>query len=376
MCLNKVVKMIDTIRLVFDVKKPPQSFNFITSKNGVIKGFINPTKEMKASGKYYPRITYLKRPTPNGNQQQILVEFSIPKLLYGNNFDEVTDTDFDAILDTLCRALHEMGILFRFPATVAGYKVVKIDYSKNIIFEDGTTVSQILRLLNLANIKRAMDISTSEFRNGGQICHLHTNQRDIAFYDKIADLKQSKTSEKRSEEKDNRCQLSLLDWLQSKRNLAVLRFEIRLNGVKEIRANLARTGIETDNLTFRQMFSSEISQKILLYWWNQILSAIPKAPLDDRTIEQVFLGLLRNKDATPQRVLATLGMYALSNSPNFDARFAKEVFDHRFANGSWARSNKLVLTPEIPHNLRHLLQIQEAIQRMQPTKLKDYQDLL
>lgn len=27
-----------------------------------------------------------------------IIEFSIPKLLYGNNFDEITDTDFPLII--------------------------------------------------------------------------------------------------------------------------------------------------------------------------------------------------------------------------------------------------------------------------------------
>lgn len=364
--------MIDTIRLALDIKRIPDEFKIAKSKNGVFRGVINPTKEMKESGRYYPRITFVKRPVRGGFSQQFLIEFSIPKLIKGNNFSEVNDEDFDAIIKALKDALFDMDIKWQFSAVIANARVVKIDYSKNIVFNDGTTISQVLRLLNLANIKKTMDVSSGEFRNGGQICHLHTSGRDIAFYDKISDLKRSKISEKRSVEKDNKIQIQLLDALSKRHNLSVLRFEIRLNGVNEIKRNLVKIGEDKSDLSFRHLFSSKISQAILLNWWHEIFNQIPKAPLDDETVENMFLGLLKNEEAKPQRVLATLGMKYLMQDRNFDARFAKEVFDNRFKNGSWARSNKLLLKPEAPKNLRHLLYIEETLKEMRPIDIREY----
>lgn len=367
--------MIDTIRLQYDTKTIPEEFKFTKSKNGVFKGMLNPTKEMKASGKYYPRVTYIKRPVGGGSiQQQIQVEFSIPKLLKGNNFSEVCDADFNDIVQALRKALFDMGIKWQFSACIEKYKVVKVDYSKNVIYEDGTSVSQILRLLNSTDTRKSLDISSGDFRNGGQIMHFHTSYRDIVFYDKISDLKRSKISEKRCVEKDNFVQTSLFDLFEKKRKLAVLRFEVPLNGVKEIKNNLAKNGFETDNLTFRRMFSSEISRSILLSWWNEVFAKIPKAPLDDETVENTFLGILKSPDAKPQRVLATLGMIYLQRSQSYDARFAKEVFDNRFKDGSWARSQKLLIRPDKPKNLRHLLHIEGTIKEMKPINIDDYKE--
>ena len=330
--------MIDTIRLALDVK----------------------------------RVTFVKRPVRGGFSQQLLIEFSIPKLIKGNNFSEVNDDDFGAIIKALKDALFNMDIKWQFSAVIANARVVKIDYSKNIVFNDGTTISQVLRLLNLVNIKKTMDVSSGEFRNGGQIYHLHTSGRDIAFYDKISDLKRSKISEKRSVEKDNKIQIQLLDALSKRHNLSVLRFEIRLNGVNEIKRNLVKIGEDKSDISFRHLFSSKISQAILLNWWHEIFNQIPKAPLDNETVENMFLGLLKNEEAKPQRVLATLGMKYLMQDRNFDARFAKEVFDNRFKNGSWARSNKLLLKPEAPKNLRHLLYIEETLKEMRPVDIREY----
>lgn len=367
--------MIDTIRLQYDTNTIPEEFKFTKSKKGVFKGMLNPTKEMKASGKYYPRVTYIKRPIGGGSvQQQIQVEFSIPKLLKGNNFSEVCDADFDDVVQALRKALFDMGIKWQFSACIENYKVVKVDYSKNVIYEDGTSVSQILRLLNSTDTRKSLDVSSGNFRNGGQIMHLHTSYRDIVFYDKIADLKRSKISEKRCVEKDNFVQTSLFDLFEKKQKLAVLRFEVRLNGVKEIKNNLTKNGFETDNLTFNRMFSSEISKSILLSWWNEVFAKIPKTPLDSETVENRYLGLLRSPDAKPQRVLATLGMMYLQQSQSYDARFAKEVFDKRFKDGSWTRSQKLLIKPDKPKNLRHLIHIEETIKEMKPIDINDYKE--
>lgn len=302
--------MIDTIRLAVDTKTIPHGFRFLKSKSDIFSGTIYPPKELRNSGKYFPKITFCKRPRPQGFSQQILIEFSIPKLLYGNNFSEVCDTDFEAVIDTLRARMREMGIKWRRSSSIKKYSVVRVDYSKNIVFTDGTTVSQILRLFQAADISRTMDVAAGDFRNGGQILHLHTNGRDIALYDKVADLRQSKRSEKRAYEPDNKCQHKLLFSLQSKPKLAVLRYEIRLNSVREIRANLTKIGQDTSDLSFQRLFSADISKSILLYWWDKMLSALPKAPLDSMdTIENLFSAyskmntLLRNAYSLPSATI-------------------------------------------------------------------------
>lgn len=327
---------------------------------------------MRASGRYFPRVTFIKRPMRGGMQQQISIECSLPKLLKGNNFEEVCDTDFDDIVERLKRALWDMGVKWQFSSMIANYKVSRIDYSKNILFSDGVTVSQILRLINSASISSLMDISAGEFRNGGQILHLHTNARDIVFYDKISDLKQSKRSEKRAIENDNRCQLELLDYLQKKQNLAVLRFEIRLNSAREIRNNLRKVGLGDEDLSFKRLFSSSISKSILLQWWNEIYNRIPKMPLGNDTLENLYIGILQNPQATPLRVLATLGAYCQAKLPHYDERFARELFDKRFKPGSWNRVKKLLLESEKPKNLKHLIHIGETIREMRPLRISDY----
>jgi len=363
--------MIDTIKLTCDIEKLPSQIRFTENQKGVIKSIFNPAKEQKSTGKYFPRITFIKQPVRGGLRQHVQIEFSIPKLLHGNNFSEVCDADFNDVVEALRYAIWQLDIGWRPEIPLEEFQVTRIDYSKNIIFNDGTTVTQIIKLLNTSSISKAIDISNGEFRNGGQILHLHTGRRDIAFYDKISDLKRSKISEKRSEGKDNRCQLGLLDSLRQKSKLAVLRYEIRLNSVREIRRNLRLIKQDVEDVSFRRLFSKQFSQAILLHWWREIFRTIPKIPLDSVTMMNQFLGLLANPEAKPQRALATMGALRLYEEPDFDERFVREVFDKRFKPGSWNRSKKLLLKPEAPKNLQHLLQIEQTIREMKPLKLEN-----
>lgn len=370
MCLRKIV-MIDTIKLTCDIERLPSQIRFVKSQKGIVKSIFNPTKEQKSTGKYFPRITFIKQPMRGGLRQQVQIEFSIPKLLYGNNFCEVCNTDFNDVIDVLRYALWQLDIGWRPETPLEEFRATRVDYSKNIIFNDGTTVAQIIKLLNTSSISKAIDMSNGEFRNGGQILHLHTGRRDIAFYDKISDLKRSKISEKRAEEKDNQCQLELLNSLQSKPRLAVLRYEIRLNSVREIKRNLQLIGQDAENVSLRKLFSEQIARAILLHWWQEIFKTIPKMPLDGETTMNQLLGLLANTEAKPQRVLATMGALRLYREPDFDERFVREVFDKRFKPGSWNRSKKLLLQPKASRNLRHLLRIEQTIREMEPLKLEN-----
>lgn len=105
------------------------------------------------------------------------------------------------------------------------------------------------------------DIQNTDFRNVGHVYHIHSNSLDIAiFYDKVADLKQERISPKRSREKDGYVQMSLLDELERQKTVTVTRLEVRLNGLRKIRSELAKVGV-THGITFAEMYSSDTSQK-------------------------------------------------------------------------------------------------------------------
>ena len=91
-------------------------------KNARFKYIRNPTKQELEKGFYYPRMTLMQQCFSDGNFIiKLKIEFSAPKLMFKNNFDELEDKDFDNVVDTLLRKLEEMGIETRRAYLVKSY---------------------------------------------------------------------------------------------------------------------------------------------------------------------------------------------------------------------------------------------------------------
>ena len=151
--------MLDTIAISLPEKdfriKHPERFNphaqAVYSPSfgdrGLIKAIYNPAKAEKAKG-YKPRLTLLKRPyTERSRPIWLKVEFSAPKLVFGNNFEELRDAgDLEAVLKALYEALADMGIVTTYTALETA-KVSMIHYSKNIMLERSTPCFLLIQAL-------------------------------------------------------------------------------------------------------------------------------------------------------------------------------------------------------------------------------------
>lgn len=371
--------MIDTVKLTMNLSKPLRKrdldFQLFKEEKGVIYGVYNPTALMKKTGIYRPRFTYIERPTKGGKTYHLTMEFSAPKLIYNNNFDELSDEDFPAVVSALSQILREMNSLWVFSSQIEKLEVSKIDYSKNIVFTDGTPISFITNALKRANISKVYDVEKDTFRNGGHIFHIHTNSLDIAFYDKVEDLKQSLKSPKRAFEKDCFTQQDLISAFNENRKISVLRVEIRLNSKKQIRSMLERVGVPSDDLSFAHLFSSDISRKVIDYHWQRILEKTPKAQLDYVNAENIIVKLLQNDEVKPMNLLASVGYYMLLADTE-DNRNARSLIEKRLGKKSWYRIPRTVLPLPENDNLKVLTKITDAIKGKEPTKMKKYFILL
>ena len=368
--------MIDTVKITMNLTSPLRQKDldfqlFKEQAKGVIQGIYNPTVAMKKTGKYYPRLTYIERPVRGGKTYQLSIEFSVPKLLYNNNFDEVTDSDFPLVLKALSEVLREMKSLWIFKCQLGKLEVSKIDYSKNIVLSDGMPVSYITNAVRRADISKVFDVEKDTFRNGGHIFHIHTNAFDFALYDKVEDLKQSIKSPKRAFESDSLIQQNLIDAFNENRNLSVLRLEVRLNGKKQIRSMLEKIGLPTEDLSFERLFSSDISTKVLDYHWQRLLSKVPKAQLDLCSPENLLVKLLPNQSVKPMNLLASVGYHLLMSSTD-DGRTARSLLEKRLGSRAWYRIQNSVLPLPEKSNLKALIDISNKIKGKEPVKMKDY----
>jgi hypothetical protein len=192
------------------------------------------------------------------------IEFSIPKLLFGNNFDEVSEWQFEQIITRLYDSLNNMGVVVA-PDVLRSAPVSAVHYSKNIVLTDYSTPYNILKELAKINIDQRLDLNQTDFRNEGQCLKFRANSYEICLYDKRKDLQKAKTSEKRAIEKDNAIQLELFDQWKPKKPFEVLRMEIRLGKRVKIKHVLGQIHV-VSNLTFSSLFKEAISQKILCFY--------------------------------------------------------------------------------------------------------------
>jgi len=368
--------MIDTIKLVIPYTERPKWIykvrqeHALDAARGVSRTNINPGNTYKVLGLYRPRMTYIERPKPGGKTFSLNIELSLPKLMYGNNFKELKDTHFDTLTKKLSKVLKDTYGVWLLPDVLANATVSRVDYSKNIVFNDYTPVSTIINSMKTADISKVYDIQATNFKNGGHIHHIHTNSIDIAMYDKVADLKQEKISPKRSHEKDGYSQTDILNIFDNNKSVSVARFEVRLNGVKKIKAELAAIGTVC-GLTFREMYSNQLARTILLKHWNVILDKIPKALLDTDTPEQLLLNIAKaNPSIKAREALAIVGMKLIKDKQ--DERYVRNLMETLFSPSQYKRLHKK--SNEIPKatQLKTLLKVSEVISKMEPISVYDY----
>lgn len=315
--------MIDTIRLILDegtftILQPgrfqPNAKTILDLKErfagrGVMKAVLNPTHQEKQEEGYAPRLTLRRRPP---NIVELVIEFSIPKLLYGNNFDEIGEADFSKVIEALQDKLSAWGV-YVFADLMRKAPVGAIHYGKNIILPCYTLCKSIINLLSKAPVSQWLDHNKVEFRNGGHLYKVHTNSFELAFYDKVKDLQQAKKGEKRAFEADNTVQGDLFDYFQVATGLQVFRMEARLNTRTQIQRMLKAIALPDDDLRFFALFNKEIAQKVLLHLWKPYKSALPLIIMAQRNTPSELMDYLAKQgpDATMGSNLQRLGALML-----------------------------------------------------------------
>jgi len=240
----------------------PSTRGMSDDSRGFVKYVNNPTKIDKEKGIYKPRLTIIKR----GERIYLKIEFSAPKLLFGNNLDELRENDFDEMTEKLRKEILEMGVRL-WTHEIENAEVISFHPSKNILLSKGYTASFAIRELSKINLNQKFDFTKVTYRNNGEELQVYSNCHSCVFYDKINDL--DKPAKRATDKDETKKQLDLFKYIKKeKTNLEVLRFEIRLSRKKKMEEVLAKIGY-TGNPIFKDIFKKDICQKILkLYWGN------------------------------------------------------------------------------------------------------------
>lgn len=331
----------------------------------------NPTQKELRAGIYKPRLTLMPRITLDGSWDTLLkIELSLPKLLFGNNFDELNNKDFSALVDTLACSLSGMGVLIT-KETLAQAPVNGVHYAKNIPLTDGSTPYHFITKIKDANIKLSLDVNQTDYRNDGHCYKWHCNAYEVVFYDKIRDLEQAKKSAKRAVEKESALQLNLLETLKQRKKLEILRMEVRLNKRAKIAQLFDQLGIRAQ-LTFVGLFKTSIAKKVLLYYLDELERM--RTPLLDYRVksDKALLAALivNNPELSTRKILQLYGLkkaLEIVTPRELRAMFAKNV------GRSWHRimaDAQDVRLPLAQNSLGHFGMMRKKITQFKPMRLE------
>lgn len=365
-------RMVDTVKILIPVRNPllfdngrfSPSLEILVNSRGFGKSMLNPSPTYAKMGKYMPRLTMYKR-VRKTVEYQLAVEFSAPKMLFGNNFDELQESDFDALLTALQSALYELTGHKFFKPQLAHADIAAWHPSKNIVFLDYTSCQTILNTMGKLDVSKTYDLQKTDFRDG-HVVHIHANSLDIAFYDKMADLLKAKKSGKRAFENDSTVQLNLLEGLSEYRPMEVFRYEVRFVG----RASIKRAYPELKEWTFENLYKKQLCQDTLLKHWNKLTSNVDILALDVKEPYELLQNYIEaNQDATPQAALtAVAGLLIISQAGAVGLRNTLEA---RYGKQAWYRIKPLLKAPQA-YRFQSFVRIDEALQRFTPTRMSDF----
>ncbi|MFA6376981.1 MAG: hypothetical protein WCX69_06300, partial [Candidatus Paceibacterota bacterium] len=240
----------------------PSTQGIFEDGNWYVKCCQNASAEDKLNKVYKPKLTVYKR----GYQVWLKIEFSAPKLVFGDNVNELQEDDFLEVVARLRAVLARMGV--RLPVgLLENAPISAVHPSKNISLTNGYTAIFAIRELVKISVSEKFDMDFKEYRNGGEELQIYSQTHSLAFYDKINDL--TKPEKRAIDRQQPATQISLFDVLSKRKPpIEILRMEARLNRRKKLNEVLRGLGFN-ENPTFRQIFNKEICQKILLHYWQE-----------------------------------------------------------------------------------------------------------
>ncbi len=197
---------------------------------------------------------------------------SIPKMLFGNNFEEIKFSDRDKVVLLAVERLRDAGILVS-GETIKQAPPSVVHFCKNIILPKEIAIRSILSDLSHTDMGKAYDttedVRRQRDKNNSKVVHLRCGTREWCFYDKVDDMRQPN---KRQDKVRTTYEKELVS-SPSFENLEVFRYEYRLNKHQTIKSELhALLGkIYQDKITVSDLFTEGLWKAVLVRGWKNIL---------------------------------------------------------------------------------------------------------
>jgi hypothetical protein len=235
-----------------------------------------------SNGIYTPQVEVYEKVNKgqNGVEYEMVVTLSLPKLLYGNNLQEIEVSDLAKLISFVHDRLYAVGIQCS-EESILSAPVSVVHFCKNILLSKDMLLRAILQKISHADVGKAYD-TTQDIRtkdnNNSEIIHLYCGVREWCFYDKVKDMKHS----------NNTIDAQILTEYHLK-NTEVFRYEYRLKKAQTIRSEINnRLGRDYKvPVTVKDLFVENLWKETLLASWKKIIKlpenklAFTAIPIDE-----------------------------------------------------------------------------------------------
>lgn len=148
----------------------------------LVSSFLNKSQENRLQ--YVPKVHIEERWTTNTlRSQQLVVEFSAPKLLYGNNLEETVESDLSRVVRTIKKYLRQIGI-DTTASLIRTATVTSIEYARNIRLQRVCTSHRLLEILSRMDYRPRSEFSSITRGSHSEVKFWNKSARFVA-YDKL-----------------------------------------------------------------------------------------------------------------------------------------------------------------------------------------------
>ncbi|GEM_PF-3035192 len=331
---------------LIDDKQINPDFDF--GRNNYKEYKQNPTSQNKQEGIYMPRLTGYKRFKEYKPTYDLNIEFSIPKMLFGQSIQEIDAGDLPKIIELLRQKLWMMGVEVSETA-LRNAAVIRAHFCKNIPLSHPSTAQDAMIELSKANLGKGKDITIRQYGNGGQALYFYASSVNMIFYDKLRDISAPKN---KATDKDRfKREKLLLQQLDSNDQLPeILRFEVRLTNQQTLNSFLSKaTGQQVKNMTFENIFNKELCQRALLASWEEITGnpASQLALKMEKSFDEIFDVVIkelnpdqRKKAHSLNKTLASFALFMLIN--HCGVRKIRNKIESNWTGKSWMRLSDII----------------------------------
>jgi hypothetical protein len=316
-------KILDKSQFVPEIVKreyrdlSPSEKNFPRSRPYLRRYVLHPKNMYEYKDEYIPRVEVFETFTDDHKDIRYImkIEFSVPKLLYGNSVLEVVEGDKERVLVELKAALAKVNIIVEID-NIAKAALTTVHLCKNVLLPRTIKMREILNELQRVDINKVFDVTGKQFKNGGRVLSIYSGVIEHVFYDKISDSIRPKN--KRSDKGHISPERDFIERhdLQDKE---LFRYEYRIKKTQTVRreVNEALGRDLLKNVLFKDIFTKGVLKKMTVSAWRGLIERPENQlalfrPTDKLTLFLHILGEAEKGGKGAHSMNAALISYGLS----------------------------------------------------------------